>query len=175
MAGHTGMVGSALVRALREAGHRNLVLRSSKELDLRDQNAVHEFLAVTRPFQVYLAAAKVGGIRATAPSPRTFCTTTSPSKPTSSKGAESRCGQAPFLGSSCIYPKHAPQPIPEDALMTGELEPTNAPYAIAKIAGLHMCDAYRAQHGCNYISAMPPTCMALATTTTRNTATCCRQ
>ena len=156
VAGHTGMVGSALVRALRTAGHRNVVLRSSKELDLRDQNAVYDFLAVTRPSQVYLAAAKVGRIHANRTQPADFLHDNLAIQTNVIEGSR-RAGvdKLLFLGSSCIYPKHAPQPIPEDALMTGELEPTNAPYAIAKIAGLHMCDAYRAQHGCNYISAMP--------------------
>ena len=156
VAGHTGMVGSALVRALREAGHRNLVLRSSKELDLRDQSAVHEFLATTRPFQVYLAAAKVGGIRANSTQPADFLHDNLAIQTNVIEGSrKAGVDKLLFLGSSCIYPKYAPQPIPEDALMTGELEPTNAPYAIAKIAGIHMCDAYRTQHGCNYISAMP--------------------
>ena len=113
-------------------------------------------MATTRPIQVYLAAAKVGGIHANSTQPADFLHDNLAIQTNVIEGSR-RAGvdKLLFLGSSCIYPKHAPQPIPEDALMTGELEPTNAPYAIAKIAGLHMCDAYRAQHGCNYISAMP--------------------
>lgn len=156
VAGHTGMVGSALVRALRTAGHRNVVVRSSAELDLRDQGAVYDFLTTTRPSQVYLAAAKVGGIHANRTQPADFLHHNLAIQTNVIEGSR-RAGvdKLLFLGSSCIYPKHAPQPIGEEALLTGELEPTNAPYAIAKIAGIHMCDAYRTQHGCNYISAMP--------------------
>ena len=156
VAGHNGMVGSALVRALRASGHRNLVVRSSTDLDLRDQGAVHDFLATTRPAQVYLAAARVGGIHANSTQPADFLHDNLAIQTNVIEGSR-RAGvdKLLFLGSSCIYPKHATQPIREDALLTGALEPTNAPYAIAKIAGLKMCDAYRDQHGCNFISAMP--------------------
>ena len=156
VAGHRGMVGSALVRALEQRGHTNLVLRTSAELDLRDQAAVFAFLEEVKPVHVYLAAAKVGGIHANRTQPADFLHDNLAIQTNVIEGSR-RAGvdKLLFLGSSCIYPKHAPQPIQEDALLTGKLEPTNAPYAIAKIAGLHMCDAYRAQHGCNYISAMP--------------------
>ena len=156
VAGHRGMVGSALVRALKARGHRNLVLRSSAELDLRDQEAVHQFLAEKKPVQVFLAAAKVGGIHANNAYKADFLYDNLMMQANVIEGSR-RAGveKLLFLGSSCIYPKHAPQPMGEDALLTGALEPTNEPYAIAKIAGLKMCDAYRDQHGCNFISAMP--------------------
>ena len=156
VAGHRGMVGSAIVRALKSAGHDNLLLKTSKELDLRDQKAVMAFLAQAQPRHVYLAAAKVGGIHANNTLRGDFIYDNLIMQANVIEGSR-RAGveKLLFLGSSCIYPKHAPQPMKEDALLTGELEPTNEPYAIAKIAGLKMCDAYRHQHGCNFISAMP--------------------
>lgn len=156
VAGHRGMVGSALVRALKQRGHTNLVLRTSAELDLRDQSAVFAFLEEVKPVQVYLAAAKVGGIHANNTYKADFLYDNLIMEANVIEGSR-RAGveKLLFLGSSCIYPKHAPQPMSEDVLLTGVLEPTNEPYAIAKIAGLKMCDAYRDQHGCNFISAMP--------------------
>ena len=156
VAGHRGMVGSALVRALRARGHTNLVLRTSAELDLRDQQAVFAFLGEVKPLHVYLAAAKVGGIHANNTYKADFLYDNLVMEANVIEGSR-RAGvdKLLFLGSSCIYPKHAPQPMTEEVLLTGALESTNEPYAIAKIAGLKMCDAYRDQHGCNFISAMP--------------------
>ena len=150
------MVGSAIVRALKREGHDNLLLKTSKELDLRDQKAVMAFLAQAQPRHIYLAAAKVGGIHANNTMRGDFLYDNLIMQANVIEGSR-RAGveKLLFLGSSCIYPKHAPQPMREDALLTGELEPTNEPYAIAKIAGLKMCDAYRDQYGCNFISAMP--------------------
>ena len=156
VAGHRGMVGSALVRALQKHGHTNLVLRTSAELDLRDQAAVFAFLEDVKPAHVYLAAAKVGGIHANNTYKADFLYDNLLMEANVIEGSR-RAGvdKLLFLGSSCIYPKHAPQPMAEDVLLTGALEPTNEPYAIAKIAGLKLCDTYRDQHGCNFISAMP--------------------
>ena len=156
VAGHRGMVGSALVRALKQCGHTNLVLRTSAELDLRDQAAVFAFLEEVKPAHVYLAAAKVGGIHANNTYKADFLYDNLLMEANVIEGSR-RAGvdKLLFLGSSCIYPKHAPQPMAEDVLLTGVLEPTNEPYAIAKIAGLKLCDTYRDQHGCNFISAMP--------------------
>ena len=156
VAGHRGMVGSALVRALQKHGHTNLVLRTSAELDLRDQAAVLAFLEEVKPAHVYLAAAKVGGIHANNTYKADFLYDNLLMEANVIEGSR-RTGvdKLLFLGSSCIYPKHAPQPMAEDVLLTGALEPTNEPYAIAKIAGLKLCDTYRDQHGCNFISAMP--------------------
>ena len=150
------MVGSAIVRALEARGHANVMTQTSSELDLRDQRAVHSFLEETRPTQVYLAAAKVGGIHANNTYKADFLYDNVMMEANVIEGSR-RAGveKLLFLGSSCIYPKHAPQPMSEDVLLTGALEPTNEPYAIAKIAGLKLCDAYRDQHGCNFISAMP--------------------
>lgn len=150
------MVGSAIVRALEAKGHSNFILRTSAELDLRDADKVDAFFQATKPQIVYLAAAKVGGIMANAKYPVDFLNdnlaiTLNVISSAHRHGAEKLL----FLGSSCIYPKHASQPISESELLSGALEPTNEHYAIAKIAGLKMCDAYRKQHGCNFISAMP--------------------
>jgi GDP-L-fucose synthase len=156
IAGHRGLVGSAIVRRLRAAGFRNLVLRDRSELNLTRQAAVEDFFADARPEYVFFAAAKVGGILANDSFPAEFLQDNLVIQ-TNIIDAAYRSGTRKllFLGSSCIYPKHAPQPMPEDCLLTGPLEPTNEWYAIAKIAGLKMCQAYRRQYGFNAISAMP--------------------
>lgn len=156
VAGHTGMVGSAIVRKLKELGHQQFVLKTSSELDLRSSQAVNEFFEKEQPQIVYLAAAKVGGILANMRYPADFLFDNLAIASNTIRAAHKYgVDKLLFLGSSCIYPKHAQQPISESALLTGELEPTNEPYALAKIAGIKMCEAYRAQHGCNFISAMP--------------------
>jgi GDP-L-fucose synthase len=156
IAGHRGMVGSAIMRKLESEGFSKIVVRTSKELDLRDQSAVKAFFETEKPDYVVLAAAKVGGIVSNDTYRAEFMYD---NLMIQSNVIESsyRNGvkKLMFLGSSCIYPKMAPQPLKEDYLLTGVLEPTNEPYAIAKIAGLKMCDAYRRQYGCNYISVMP--------------------
>lgn len=156
VAGHRGMVGSAIERELDRAGYMNRVTRTSSELDLRDQAAVEDFFASERPDHVFLAAAKVGGIKANDTYRAEFIRDNLTIQNNIIHSAY-RAGvkKLIFLGSSCIYPKHAPQPMKEEHLLTGELEPTNEPYAIAKIAGIKMCEAYRDQYGCNFISAMP--------------------
>src|SRR5215472_1780464 len=156
VAGHRGLVGSAIVRRLRSAGYTNLVVRDRQELDLTSQASVEAFFSQVRPQFVFLAAAKVGGILANDTYPAEFLRDNLAIQ-TNVIDAAYRHGARKllFLGSSCIYPKLAPQPIPEDALLTGPLEPTNEWYAIAKIAGLKMCQAYRRQYGFNAISAMP--------------------
>ncbi|HEY6927932.1 MAG TPA: GDP-L-fucose synthase [Steroidobacteraceae bacterium] len=156
IAGHRGLVGSAIVRHLQAAGFRNLVLRDRRDLDLTRQSAVESFFSDARPQYVFFAAAKVGGILANNSYPAEFLQDNLVIQ-TNIIDAAYRSGARKllFLGSSCIYPKHAPQPIPEEALLTGPLEPTNEWYAIAKIAGLKMCQAYRRQYGFNAISAMP--------------------
>jgi GDP-L-fucose synthase len=156
VAGHRGMVGSAIVRALRTAGHRNILTRTHAELDLTDQASVGAFFEATRPAQVYLAAAKVGGIHANDTYPADFIydnllIETNIIHAAWRNGVE----RLLFLGSSCIYPRLAPQPMPESALLTGALEPTNEPYAIAKIAGIKLCESYNRQHGTDYRSVMP--------------------
>ncbi|WP_238751174.1 GDP-L-fucose synthase [Neolewinella maritima] len=156
VAGHRGMVGSAIVRKLRADGYENIVTRTSKELDLRDQRAVNEFFAAERPEYVFLAAAKVGGIMANNVYRGQFLYDNLMIEANIIEAARvNEVTKLQFLGSSCIYPKLAPQPLTEDALLTGPLEPTNEPYAIAKITGIKLCDAYRAQYGCDYISVMP--------------------
>lgn len=156
VAGHAGLVGSAIVRRLHAAGFNNLQLRRRGELDLERQQDVDDFFATARPQYVFLAAAKVGGILANRDHPADFLRENLAIQ-TNVIDAARRHGVSKllFLGSSCIYPKHAPQPMPEDCLLTGPLEPTNEWYAIAKIAGLKMCQAYRRQYGFNAISAMP--------------------
>lgn len=156
VAGHRGLVGSAIVRRLRSSGFHNLALRDRQELDLTRQDAVLAFFAEVRPRFVFLAAAKVGGILANNTHPAEFLQENLAIQ-TNVIDAAYRHGvrKLLFLGSSCIYPKHAPQPMPEECLLTGPLEPTNEWYAIAKIAGLKMCQAYRRQYGFNAISAMP--------------------
>ena len=156
VAGHRGMVGSAIVRKLRADGYENIVTRTSRELDLRDQPAVHAFFATERPEYVFLAAAKVGGIMANNVYRGEFLYDNLMIEANVIEAArQHEVKKLQFLGSSCIYPKLAPQPLTEDALLTGPLEPTNEPYAIAKITGIKLCDAYRAQYGCDYISVMP--------------------
>ncbi|MBX9893386.1 MAG: GDP-L-fucose synthase [Chitinophagaceae bacterium] len=156
IAGHRGMVGSALVRKLEQEGYTNIVTRTSKDLDLRNQQAVADFFAKEKPDYVFLAAAKVGGIVANNTYRAEFIY--------DNLMMESNIihysyvngvKKLLFLGSSCIYPKLAPQPLKEEYLLSGYLEHTNQPYAVAKIAGIELCDSYRAQYGCNFISAMP--------------------
>ncbi len=156
VAGHRGLVGSAICRALERAGHRAIVTRTRAELDLTGQAAVHDFFASVRPEYVFLAAARVGGIHANDRYPADFIRDNLLIQ-TNVIDAAWRHGARKllFLGSSCIYPKLAPQPMREEALLTGPLEPTNEWYAIAKIAGLKMCAAYRRQHGFDAISLMP--------------------
>jgi GDP-L-fucose synthase len=156
IAGHRGMVGSAIVRALQQAGFRNLLLRTRAELDLLDQAAVTAFFETERPDYVFLAAAKVGGILANNTQKADFLYENLQIQNHIIHNAY-RTGvrKLLFLGSSCIYPKLAPQPLREDYLLTGPLEPTNDAYAIAKIAGIKMCESYRSQYGCNFISVMP--------------------
>lgn len=156
VAGHRGLVGSAIVRRLQADSYSQLLLRSSGEVDLRSQAAVEQFFAKERPEFVFLAAAKVGGIHANDTYPAEFIRDNLQIQ-TNVIDAAYRHGASKllFLGSSCIYPKHAPQPMPESCLLTGPLEPTNEWYAIAKIAGLKMCQAYRRQYGFNAIAAMP--------------------
>lgn len=156
VAGHRGMVGSAIVRRLQQDGFNNLLLRTSSELDLRNQQAVQEFMSKEKPAYVFLAAAKVGGILANNTYRAEFIYDNIMIQSNIIHAAYlNGVSKLMFLGSSCIYPKLAPQPLKEEYLLTGELEPTNEPYAIAKIAGIKMCDAYRAQYGCNFISVMP--------------------
>ena len=156
VAGHRGLVGSAIVRRLQEGGYGHLVLRSSSELDLRDQKAVDAFFAEEQPEYVFLAAARVGGIHANDSRPADFIRDNLQIQ-TNVIDAAWRHGvrKLLFLGSSCIYPKHAPQPLKEEYLLTGPLEPTNEWYAVAKIAGIKMCQAYRRQYGFDAISLMP--------------------
>ena len=156
VAGHRGMVGSSIVRQLKARGEKNIVVRTSNELDLRDRSAVNTFFENTKPDLVYLAAAKVGGIYANDTYPAEFLFDNLAIVSNVIDAAHKhKVDKLLFLGSSCIYPRLAPQPISEGDLLTGSLEPTNEPYALAKIAGLKLCDAYRKQYGCNYISAMP--------------------
>ena len=156
IAGHRGMVGSALVRVLEQNGYNNLVLRTSKELNLTDQLAVKIFFESEKPEYVFLAAAKVGGIVANNTHRAEFIYENLMIQNNVIHNSYlSGVKKLMFLGSSCIYPKNAPQPLKEEYLLTGLLEPTNEPYAIAKIAGIKMCEAYRDQYGCNFISVMP--------------------
>ena len=156
VAGHRGMVGSAIERELDRAAYLNRVTRTSSELDLRDQAAVSDFFSSERPDHVFLAAAKVGGIKANDTYRAAFIRDNLTIQNNIIHSAyQAGVKKLIFLGSSCIYPKHASQPMKEEHLLTGELEATNEPYAIAKIAGIKMCEAYRDQYGCNFISAMP--------------------
>lgn len=156
VAGHRGLVGSAVIRALQKQGFENLIVRSRRELDLTEQSAVRNFFKDTRPEVVVMAAARVGGIHANNTHPAGFLRDNLLIQDNVIDAAQkSGVGKFVFLGSSCIYPKMAPQPIKEDYLLTGSLEPTNEWYAIAKIAGLKMCQAYRREYGFNAISLMP--------------------
>ena len=156
VAGHRGLVGSAIVRNLEEKGYSNLVYRTSKQLDLRNKAQVETFFAQEKPQYVFLAAAKVGGIVANNAYPADFIRDNLLIQTNVIDTAyQTGVKKLLFLGSTCIYPKFAPQPMNEDALLTGILEPTNEPYAIAKIAGIKMCESYNRQYGTNYISAMP--------------------
>ena len=156
VAGHRGMVGSAIVRKLQNLGHSNIITRIHAELDLTDQSAVRAFFAAEKPDQVYLAAAKVGGIHVNNIYPAEFIYQNLMMQ-TNIIDASFKSGvqKLLFLGSSCIYPKLASQPMSEDALLTGTLEPTNEPYAIAKIAGIKLCESYNRQYGVDYRSVMP--------------------
>ena len=156
IAGHRGMVGSAILRKLTSEGYSNFVLRTSSELDLRNQAQVDSFFAAEKPEYVFLAAAKVGGILANNIYRADFLYDNLMMEANIIHSAyRYQVKKLLFLGSSCIYPKLAPQPLTEDYLLTGTLEQTNEPYAIAKIAGIKLCDAYRSQYGCNFISVMP--------------------
>jgi len=156
VAGHRGLVGSAICRSLERSGFRNLVFRTRDELDLRDQAAVRDFFNQQRPEYVFLAAARVGGIYANSHYPADFIYDNLAVQNSVLKAAlDCGVGKLLFLGSSCIYPRHAPQPIKEEYLLTGPLEPTNEWYAIAKIAGIKLAQALRRQYGFNAISAMP--------------------
>ncbi len=156
VAGHRGMVGSAIVRKLNTEGISNLVLRTSSELDLRNQNDVIEFFETEKPEYVFLSAAKVGGIQANNIYRAEFLYDNLMIESNIIHSAyHHKVKKLLFLGSSCIYPKLAPQPLKEESLLTGTLEYTNEPYAIAKIAGIKLCEAYRDQYGCHFISAMP--------------------
>ncbi|MFL9831943.1 GDP-L-fucose synthase family protein [Flavobacterium sp. ARAG 55.4] len=156
IAGHRGMVGSAILRALQAQGYSNFLLRTSSELDLRNQQAVADFFAAEKPDYVFLAAAKVGGIVANNTFRGDFIyENLMIQNNVIHQAYENKVKKLMFLGSSCIYPKMAPQPLKEEYLLTGLLEPTNEPYAIAKIAGIKMCDGYRDQFGCDFISVMP--------------------
>lgn len=156
VAGHRGMVGGAIHRHLKSKGYSNIIEKTSSNLDLRNQAAVNDFFAAEKPEYVFLAAAKVGGIYANNTYRAEFiydnlmiqCNVIE-------SAAKHNVTKLLFLGSACIYPKLAPQPLKEEYLLTGFLEPTNEPYAIAKIAGIKMCEAYKSQYGCNFISAMP--------------------
>jgi GDP-L-fucose synthase len=156
IAGHRGMVGSAIKRKLEKEGYKNLIYKTSSELDLRNQAAVNAFFELEKPQYVFLAAARVGGILANNTYRGQFIYENLMIQSNVIHASYiNQVEKLLFLGSSCIYPKMAPQPMTEDALLTGPLEATNEPYAIAKITGIKMCDAYRAQYGCNFISAMP--------------------
>lgn len=156
IAGHRGMVGSAIYRKLEKEGYSNLITRTSAELDLRDQQAVEEFFNIEKPDYVFLAAAKVGGIVANNTYRADFLYENLMIQNNVIHQAYlHHVKKLMFLGSSCIYPKLAPQPLKEEYLLTGLLEETNEPYALAKIAGIKMCDAYRDQYNCNFISVMP--------------------
>ena len=156
VAGHTGLVGSAIMRRLQKAGFRNLVFRSSRELDLTDQDVTQNFFLQEKPEYVFLAAAKVGGIQANNTLPADFIYKNLAIEANVIHSAyRSGVKKLLFLGSSCIYPRNCPQPIKEKYLLTGALEKTNEPYAVAKIAGIIMCQSYNRQYGTNYISVMP--------------------
>jgi GDP-L-fucose synthase len=156
VAGHRGMVGSAIIRKLKAGGYSNIVSRTSQDLDLRNQQAVSDFFTSEKPDYVFLAAARVGGIQANNTRRAEFIYDNLMIQNNIIHSAwKNDVKKLMFLGSSCIYPKLAPQPLREEYLLSGFLEPTNEPYAIAKIAGIKMCDAFRSQYGCNFVSVMP--------------------
>jgi len=156
VAGHRGLVGSAIVRRLEAEGFTNILTATRQEVDLRDQSAVNAWFAANRPQYVYLVAGTVGGILANSTRPAEFIYDNLMMAANVIEAARANeVTKLLYLGSSCIYPREAPQPMTEDVLLTGALEPTNEPYAIAKIAGIKLCQAYRRQYGCNFISAMP--------------------
>ena len=156
VAGHRGLVGSAIVRRLEAEGFRNVLTATRQELDLRDQAAVNAWFATNRPEYVYLVAGTVGGILANSTRPAEFIYDNLMMAANGIEAARrNEVTKLLYLGSSCIYPREAPQPMTEDVLLTGALEPTNEPYAVAKIAGIKLCQSYRRQYGCSFISAMP--------------------
>jgi GDP-L-fucose synthase len=156
IAGHRGMVGSAIERKLNAEGYHNIIHRTSDDLDLRNQQAVNDFFSIEKPDYVILAAAKVGGIHANNTYRAEFIYDNIMMEANIIHAAYlNKVKKLLFLGSSCIYPKMAPQPLKEEYILSGYLEATNQPYAVAKIAGIEMCDSYRVQYGCNFISAMP--------------------
>lgn len=156
IAGHRGLIGTALLRALKARGYTSFLLRTSKELDLRDPVAVEAFFEKEKPDFVFIAAAKVGGIKANMDFPVDFIYDNLQIQNNIIHAAwKHEVSKLLFLGSSCIYPREAPQPIKEEYFMTGPFEPTNQPYAVAKTAGIELCKAYRRQYGCNFISVMP--------------------
>jgi GDP-L-fucose synthase len=156
IAGHTGLVGSAIVRKLKADGFENIITATHRELNLTDQNATFKFFEKTNPKYVFLAAAKVGGIHANSIYPAEFIYINLQIQNNVIEASyQNAVEKLLLLGSSCIYPKYAPQPIQEDSLMNGSLEPTNAPYGLAKIAGIMMCESYNRQYGTNFISCMP--------------------
>ena len=163
VAGHRGLVGSALVRQLRASGYDNLLLRTHTELDLTDRQAVDALFEKERPDNIFLAAAKVGGILANNSYPADFFrVNTAIALNVIDAAYRNRAARLLFLGSSCIYPRECPQPIREEYLLTGPLEPTNSPYALAKIGGIEMCRAYNRQHGTNFLAVMPTNLYGLA-------------
>jgi GDP-L-fucose synthase len=156
VAGHRGMVGGAILRSLTKRGFTNIVTKTSAELDLRNQSAVSDFIKISRPDYIFLAAAKVGGFQANNTFRADFLYDNLMIETNIiHSAAEQKVKKLMLLGSSCIYPKMAPQPLKEEYLLTGSLEETNEPYAIAKIAGIKLCESYRRQYGCNFISVMP--------------------
>ncbi len=156
VAGHRGMVGSAIVRSLQDKGYTNIIARTHAELDLTDQAQVRAFFAEEKPQEVYVAAAKVGGIHANNTYPAEFIYSNLMVEANLiHESWRTGVSKLLFLGSSCIYPRMAPQPMAEDALLTGKLEPTNEPYAVAKIAGIKLCESYNRQYGCDFRSVMP--------------------
>lgn len=156
VAGHRGLVGSAIMRCLEQNGYQNIITRTHQEMDLRNQQVVQDFYTAEKPEYVFLAAAKVGGIWANNNAPADFMYDNLMISANVIRAAyEHKVKKLLFLGSSCIYPKMAPQPIKEDYLLTGSLEPTNEGYALAKISGMQLCRFYRRQYGCDFISAMP--------------------
>jgi GDP-L-fucose synthase len=172
VAGHNGMVGSAIVRRLKALGQTHIITRTRRELDLLDQQAVMDFMRAEKPDQVYLAAAKVGGIHANNTYPAEFIYENLTVQNNVIHAAhKSGVQKLLFLGSSCIYPREVPQPMKEEMLLTGYLEPTNEPYAIAKIAGIKLCESYNRQYDHDYRSVMPTNLYGPGTIITRKTAT----